>query len=161
MFAIICASIALALNIIMSDANNIYKLYTENAAQRKPTMSVSLDGDKEWRLHGKLHRDDGPAVEYEDGIRAWYQHGKLHRIGAPAAIGHNGDKMWYQNDCLHREDGPAIETADGYKSWWLHGKKYADAKAWAQAMLKMHNKPHDADDIERFLRDLVTQEDLI
>jgi hypothetical protein len=145
----------------MSDANNIYKLYAENAAQRKPTMSVSPDGDKEWRLNDKLHREDGPAVEYEDGSKAWYQHGKLHRDGAPAAINYDGSKMWCQHGKQHREDGPAVEWASGTNEWWLHGKRYANDNQWAQAMLKMHNKPHDADAIERFLRDLFTREDLI
>lgn len=145
----------------MSDINNIYALYMENAAQRKPTTSVSPAGAKEWRLYGKLHRDDGPAVECENGIQAWYQHGKLHRIGAPAAIGYHGDKFWYQHDHPHREDGAAVERTDGRKEWWLHGKKYADANQWAEAVLKLHNKPHDADAIERFLRDILTREDLI
>jgi hypothetical protein len=161
MFVIICAAIALALNMMMSDANNIYKLYAENATQRKLVMFVRPGGGKEWRLNGKLHRDDGPAVEYEDGINAWYQHGKLHRIGAPAAIGYNGDKLWYQHDRLHREDGAAVEKADGDKEWWLHGKKYKNANAWAQAVLKMHHKPHAADDAQRFLRVILTKDDLI
>ena len=42
---------------------------------------------------GKLHREDGPAIEWADG-----------------------DKIWYLNDKRHREDGPAIEWANGYKA---------------------------------------------
>ena len=49
------------------------------------------NGDKFWYLNGKLHREDGPAIEHA-----------------------NGDKFWCLNDKLHREDGPAIELADGY-----------------------------------------------
>ena len=30
------------------------------------------DGTKEWRLNGKLHREDGPAVEYDNHVRSWY-----------------------------------------------------------------------------------------
>lgn len=29
----------------------------------------------EYRLHGALHRLDGPAVEYDSGIKVWYVHG--------------------------------------------------------------------------------------
>jgi hypothetical protein len=56
----------------------------------QPTMIISTTGTKSWYLNGKLHREDGPAVEYA-----------------------NGDKDWYLNDKRHREDGPAIEYADG------------------------------------------------
>jgi hypothetical protein len=46
------------------DANNIFELYVENAEQQKsPTMFVDDKGTKRWRLHGKLHRVDGPAIE--------------------------------------------------------------------------------------------------
>ena len=30
------------------------------------------DGIKEWRLNGKLHREDGPAIEYGNRVRSWY-----------------------------------------------------------------------------------------
>ena len=55
------------------------------------------NGDKFWYLNGQLHREDGPAIEWEDG-----------------------SKDWYLNDKLHREDGPAIECADGTKYWYLN-----------------------------------------
>jgi len=66
---------------------------------------VNSDGSKEWYLNGKLHREDGPAIEYADGT-----------------------KTWYLNDQLHREDGPAIEWADGTKSWFLNGTEYTEAE---------------------------------
>ena len=31
------------------------------------TVKVYLDGYKEWFLNGKLHREDGPAIEYASG----------------------------------------------------------------------------------------------
>jgi len=66
----------------------------------KPECITSSNGDKEWYLDGKLHREDGPAVE-----RA------------------NGHKEWYLNGYLHREDGPAFEYVNGYKAWWLNNEK--------------------------------------
>jgi len=61
------------------------------------TMNKSIccedeDGTKEWYRNGKLHREDGPAIEYNYGTKYWYRNGKL-----------------------HREDGPAIEDSDGTK----------------------------------------------
>ena len=67
--------------------------------KEQPQCEVNEHGTKSWFLHGKLHREDGPAVESADGTKSWYLHGKL-----------------------HREDGPAIEWTNGTKKWWLHNK---------------------------------------
>ena len=67
------------------------------------TVRVFDNGAKQWWLNGKLHREDGPAIEHP-----------------------NGDKIWYLNGVRHREDGPAIEHADGAKQWWLNGKHYLE-----------------------------------
>lgn len=52
-----------------------------------------------WFWGNKLHREDGPAIEYGDGT-----------------------KYWYVNDQLHRENGPAVEYESGYREHWLNGK---------------------------------------
>jgi hypothetical protein len=69
----------------------------------KYEVMVYTNGDKYWSLNGKLHREDGPAIEWA-----------------------NGYKSWYLNDELHREDGPAIECSDGYKCWFLNGKRLTE-----------------------------------
>lgn len=81
-----------------------------------------LLGVKEWRLNGKLHREDGPAVEYVSGHKEWYINGILHREDGPAVEMVDGAKRYYLNNRLHRKDGPAIERADGSKEWWLNGE---------------------------------------
>ena len=40
------------------------------------TVKVYHDGSKSWRLNGKLHREDGPAIEWADGYKFWYLDGK-------------------------------------------------------------------------------------
>ena len=67
------------------------------------TVKVYACGSKYWYLNGKLHREDGPAVEHSDGSKYWYLDGKR-----------------------HREDGPAIEAADGVKLWYLNGKRITE-----------------------------------
>ena len=66
----------------------------------KKAYEVWIDeyGNKRCYLNGKLHREDGPAIEWTDGDKAWYLDGKL-----------------------HREDGPAVEHINGFKEWWIHG----------------------------------------
>tara|TARA_B110000503_G_C6989604_1_gene346792 strand:- start:284 stop:544 length:261 start_codon:yes stop_codon:yes gene_type:complete len=66
----------------------------------KPICEINIYGNKHWILNGKLHREDGPAIEWHDGSKAWYINGEL-----------------------HREDGPSIEFYNGYKDWHYHGKK--------------------------------------
>jgi len=65
------------------------------------TVNVCAKGNKRWYQNGKLHRTDGPAVEYADGGKHWYQDGKLHRT-----------------------DGPAVEYPDGDKYWYIEGEEY-------------------------------------
>jgi hypothetical protein len=69
------------------------------------TYEVRLysNGSKAWYLNGKLHREDGPAVEYA-----------------------NGTKFWHLNGKRHREDGPAVEWANGTKFWYLGGTNYTE-----------------------------------
>jgi len=66
----------------------------------KNGISKDLAGTKRWYKNGKLHRDDGPAIEY-----VW------------------GDKSWYVNGLKTREDGPADDRIDGTKYWWHQGRK--------------------------------------
>lgn len=72
-----------------------------------------------------LHRDGGPAVEYDDGSWEWRRHGLLHRDDGPAvylsagreewsaddrlAWGHADEtELWFRDGRLHREDEPAV-----------------------------------------------------
>ena len=67
---------------------------------------IDEDGDKTWFKNRKLHRDDGPAIEWADG-----------------------SKEWYKNGYLHRDDGPAYEGVDGSKFWYKNGKRIFDLPA--------------------------------
>ncbi len=90
---------------------------------KTPIVKIGEDGTKRWFLNGKLHREDGPAIECADGGKCWYINDKLHREDGPAVECADGGKCWYINDKLHREDGPAIEHANGDKFWLINGVK--------------------------------------
>ena len=64
-------------------------------------MFEYADGSRYWYLNGKLHRENGPAIEVE-------YDGRLHR-------------EWWLNDKRHREDGPSIEWAIGARAYHLNG----------------------------------------
>ena len=62
------------------------------------------NGTKKWYLNDKLHREDGPAVEWVEGDKFWYLNGKRHREDGPAIEYSNGDKFWFLNDEIYREE---------------------------------------------------------
>ena len=62
----------------------------------KPVMTIDEHGTKRWYINGKLHREDGPAVEWTDGEKQWFINGKFHREDGPA-VEYSGTKQWYKN----------------------------------------------------------------
>jgi hypothetical protein len=65
------------------------------------SIKKTHDWGSEWRNEeGKLHREDGPAVEQIIG-----------------------NKFWYNNGKFHREDGPAIEWWDAPGDWYLRNTR--------------------------------------
>ena len=91
-----------------------------------PTGVINVDidsnGNKRWYLDGKLHREDGPAVEFALGEKQWWINGLWHREDGPAIEWSDGTKEWYLNGKRHREDGPAAECVSGEKFWYLNDK---------------------------------------
>ena len=87
----------------------------------KYEVTVYENGREEWRLNGKLHRVDGPAVKCSDGYEEWCLNGKKHRVDGPAIKWSDGYESWYLNDKLHRVDGPAVKRPNGSEEYWLNG----------------------------------------
>lgn len=92
-------------------------------------VEIVVDDDRTARflLHGVLHRDGGPAImrpgpsgHYDEVW--WYRFGKIHREDGPAIELADGSKKWFCDGKPHREDGPAVERADGSKEYWLDGE---------------------------------------
>ena len=68
------------------------------------TYQVTVYPDRtEWKFNDKLHRENGPAIEYADGSKYWFINGKR-----------------------HRENGPAVELADGDRAWYINGKELTE-----------------------------------
>lgn len=87
-----------------------------------PTCRTDEYGARRWELpDGRLHREDGPAIEHANGDVEWWRYDDPHRDGGPAINDVEGE-YWYQNGELHREDGPAISRYEGtYLEWRRHG----------------------------------------
>jgi len=71
--------------------------------ENEPVCITNILGTKRWYLGYKLHRLDGPAIEYTDGYKEWRYHHKRHRL-----------------------DGPAIIWGDEHKEWWISGHPVTD-----------------------------------
>ena len=56
-------------------------------------------GNKSWvDMEGFNHRINGPAVIYKDGDMLWYRHGKLHRDDGPAVDWPSESRfIWYKH----------------------------------------------------------------
>ena len=54
--------------------------------------------------------------------REWYKNGKLHRINGPAVEYKNGCKKWYRNGILYKECGPDIVYNRIKKKWFINGQ---------------------------------------
>jgi len=61
------------------------------------TKTTDPYGNRKWYLHGKLHRDHGPAIIFAFGDQEWWLNGKHHREDGPAIIYDSGDQVWYIN----------------------------------------------------------------
>jgi len=86
---------------------------------------VYTTGNKSWYIDEKLHREDGPAIEFADGTKEWYLNDKLHREDGPAREYANGDKYWYLNDKLMTEEKFNLKTKScAGKIVEIDGKKY-------------------------------------
>lgn len=89
----------------------------------KNGMEADEYGTKRYYVNGKLHREDGPAIECINGDKIWCQRGQYHRIDGPAIELSNGINIWYYEDKRHRLDGAAAEFPNGTKQWFINGIK--------------------------------------
>ena len=109
----------------------------------------------EYRLKGKKHREDGPAVTgwYEDGEKyceLYFINDKYHREDGPAfqywhENGTQATELYLINGIYHREDGPAkiFWYENGIKeekNYFINNNEY-DRKEWIEK-LKEINYPH-------------------
>jgi len=73
-------------------------------------LIVNGRGTKCYYVNNKLHREDGPAIEWVNGEKQWIINGHL----------------------LHREDGPAILMPDGREYFFLNNIEYSKEDYWQE-----------------------------
>jgi len=58
---------------------------------------IEYNNRKEWYKNGKLHRLNGPAIEYKNGFKKWYRNGILYQECGPKMIYNKHHKKWFIN----------------------------------------------------------------
>lgn len=117
--------------------------------------SLDEDGWEVWHdANGELHRLDGPAmIDPNDLVEYWYLHGKQHRNGGPAVEnkllpGHLAPAEWWRHGERHRTDGPALVNLPGMPQWWVNDQPVPDNQVITLRNLCRYGK---ADDLEQVL----------
>ena len=86
-----------------------------------------------WYKDDKIHREDGPAIEYNNGCKEWWFNGNqtleanIYEFTSASGRYVLEDKtiMYFKEGLAHNENGPAIEGED-FKEWWINGKKLTE-----------------------------------
>lgn len=87
-------------------------------------VRIFASGTKSWFKNGVHHREDGPAIEWDDGTLEWHLNGVRHRV-----------------------NGPAVEWESGHKSWYLNGIWFSDEKDYWKK-LKSLGEPKEPEEPE-------------
>lgn len=84
----------------LATATPMTKMAREVSHSASVRMDATMEPVRSWRDEASvLHREDGPAQEWDNGAKVWRD-----GTGAP-----------------HRDDGPAYEGV-GYRAWYRHGQ---------------------------------------
>lgn len=103
-----------------------------------PSKCQEIGYQKLWKVNEKIHRENGPAIEYITGKKLWICREIIHRTDGPAitcplhamwpieGIYHRDPNqiatLWYSYGKLHRIGGPAVVYPDILEEWWVDDK---------------------------------------
>jgi len=69
-----------------------------------------------------LHREDGPASEWNNGTREWYKEGEPHREDGPAIIYEDGSVAWYLNGLYYSKEEWFVALSEEKKEAMLYSE---------------------------------------
>lgn len=93
--------------------------YLMNTEDIKNGLVIDAEGNKSWWKNGVLHREDGPAVEWENGHKSWWIDG-VKLDGSPKAAVKNRPIKKIRR-CVGSHGKPCP-----YKKWLPKGKSLCD-----------------------------------
>ena len=95
-------------------------------------------GSIEYYLNGEFHREDGPAIIWDDGTIQYYLNGKCHREDGPAAIQPDGSIFYYLND----------KNITEKVNKWIKNNNIPDYKFWNEVDKKLFRKTFNSMTVE-------------
>ncbi len=80
---------------------------------------------QEWiDLAGERYSSKYICLETYINSKHWFKYDKLHRLDGPAIDYFNGSKQWIVDGLYHRLDGPAIEYSTGARHYYIRNREY-------------------------------------
>ena len=91
---------------------------------------ISTPSTKKWSIYyfdasGERHNEHGPSIIHSSGTKIWFIHGKIHRENGPALMTSLGE-IWYYQGMIHRLNGPAIiNKENNNQSYYIYDIEYS------------------------------------
>lgn len=79
---------------------------------------LEIEGDIFYFENDLLHREDGPAIEFNKGLKYWLNNGKIHRDDGPAILNVKTSK--YNEYWLNNERATADEIKNIKRNYWIN-----------------------------------------
>jgi len=90
---------------------------------------ISRQLSKKWSIYyydasGERHNEHGPSIIHSSGTKIWFIHGKIHREDGPALMTNRGE-IWFYQGMIHRLNGPAENSREiNQLCYYIHDKQY-------------------------------------
>lgn len=87
-------------------------------------MEYEMEQIEVWDIDDIPVEYTGVVVSLTTKRTMYFKKGKLHREDGPAIECLDGGKHWFKDENHHRINGPAVEYPSGYKEWWVDNFLY-------------------------------------
>jgi hypothetical protein len=91
---------------------------------------ISRPATKKWSIYyydssEERHNDHGPSIIHSSGTKIWFIHGKIHREDGPALMTSRSE-IWYYQGMIHRLNGPAEDSKEiNELCYYIWDKQYS------------------------------------
>ena len=106
---------------------------------------ITVNGKKYFKTFSEYYVAKHTGVCYVDEVKATYwshhngAHSKRHREDGPAIVYDNGGFCWMNDETYHRVDGPAVYCAiRGVTQYYIWGRLLSEEDYWNEPVVKKH-----------------------
>ena len=118
------------LNVVGASAEEINAIKSAEYKKRIKSTKSYLNMCDEWYVDGVLHREDGPAIDFQIKPPGFWEYVYMDNVFKQAdepeilckIPTYNFYREWWQNGVRHNDHGPAVIRPDGYTKYCVNGK---------------------------------------